>query len=501
MTAHFMNKFDLHELRIQGLSLDSRTLNSGEAFIALPGLVQDGRRYISEAIQKGAAVILTEPLESSSQEIEKTHSNIPFIYYSDLRNSTGPMAAHFFEEPSKSMAVVGITGTNGKTSCSHFIAQIFAAHHKQCGIMGTLGNGVLNDLKSSNCTTLDPIQTQKELYNLKNLGAESVAMEVTSHALTQGRVAGVHFHTAIFTNLTRDHLDYHETMQNYFQAKKRLFTEFKPKFSIVNLDDAHGRDLIDELRNQNNPTHIIGYTVDPNSLTSNPTSYSLITAHSLHINESGMKAFIRSPWGEGELEFPLLGNFNLSNILASISAACVQGLSFTSVLKAIASIKTVSGRMMTLGGVLNQPVVVVDYAHTPDALSKVLSALRAHCKGKLWCVFGCGGDRDRGKRGLMAKVVEELSDKIVITQDNPRTEDPARIIEDIIEGFRNPQDERIHVQQDRREAILNTVLSADPKDIILIAGKGHEPYQIIGTEKYPFSDQSEVIYALDRRKT
>lgn len=498
-----MNEISLEELRIQGLSLDSRRLKQGDLFIALKGLVQDGRRYIPEAIKKGAVAILSDAVQDDKinslfrADQRLSPPSVPIIYYSDLRNSLSHIAARFFDDPSRAIPVIGITGTNGKTSCSHFIAQIFSEENKRCGVMGTLGNGLLPALSATDCTTLDPIQTQEQLFNLKNLGAELVAMEVTSHALTQGRVEALHFHTGIFTNLTRDHLDYHQSMQNYFQAKQRLFTELTPKFSIVNLDDEHGQLLVQELIRRNLPTEIIGYTQNPKKNTEN--GYSLVSAQSITLDETGIKAVIHSPWGEGTLECPLLGNFNLSNILASLAAVIVQGVPFNDALKAIKNIKTVSGRMVTLGGEKNQPRVVVDYAHTPDALSKVLKALRAHCKGTLWCVFGCGGDRDRGKRSEMAKVVEELSDKIILTQDNPRTEDPNRIMEDIIAGFKNPNATTLQIDQDRRSAISLAVLNANSEDIILVAGKGHEPYQIIGTEKIPFSDQSEVIQALKRR--
>jgi len=521
-SSNHINELRINELRIRGLSLDTRTLNSGELFIALKGLVQDGRRYIPEAIQKGAVAILTEVerletgTKNENQEsknfeqneflknIERSH--IPVIYYSDLRNSVGHIASHFFEQPSRTLSVIGITGTNGKTSCSHFIAQILSDCNTFCGVMGTLGNGFLGSLKANGCTTLDPIQTQNHLFNLKKQGAETVAMEVTSHALTQGRVEGVDFHTAIYTNLTRDHLDYHANMEDYFRAKQRLFTDYKPKYSIINLDDEYGQRLIKEMiakadansqgpNSQDANCQIVGYSTVMNQ---GFEGFSIVTATEVNLSKAGIKAVIHSPWGEGILECPLLGRFNLSNLLAALSAVCVQGIPFEKALAAIKNIKTVSGRMMTLGGQADQPTVVVDYAHTPDALSKVLKALRAHCQGKLWCIFGCGGDRDRGKRAEMAKVVEELSDKIIITQDNPRTEDPNRIIEDILSGLKNPADSsHIRVDQNRRTAITEAVLSADPHDIVLVAGKGHEDYQIIGTEKYPFSDSVEVLQALN----
>jgi UDP-N-acetylmuramoyl-L-alanyl-D-glutamate--2,6-diaminopimelate ligase len=307
----------------------------------------------------------------------------------------------------------------------------------------------------------------------------------------------VRFHTAIFTNLTRDHLDYHSTIENYWSAKRKLFIEFEPKHSVINLDDEYGKLLV--LDGQfKNKQKIIGFTTSSEVETSlRSILKNIITTHDLILNDAGISAFIRTPWGEGELRCPLFGRFNLSNLLAAIAAVCLQGMPLVKVLENLASIKTVPGRMACLGGKEKTPLVIIDYAHTPDALMQVLTALRAHCQQQLWCVFGCGGDRDRGKRPLMASVAESFSDHFIITQDNPRTEDPKQIFDDMCQGLKYPK--KAIIEMDRKKAINFAIQAANAGDIVVIAGKGHEDYQIIGTEKKPFSDQVEAQQALSRK--
>lgn len=527
-----MNERDLSELWLQGLSLDSRRVKPGDCFIALSGLVDDGKRYIPEAIAKGAVAIL---LESGTDLANRSQADqVPIIPYSNLRNSISAIAGRFYADPSKQLNLIAITGTNGKTSVSHFIAQILGFFHHPCAVMGTLGNGFLDKLNpghqscpSINMTTLDPISVQEVLASLKKQGAEIVAMEVTSHALTQGRVEGLQIKTAIFTNLTRDHLDYHQNMQNYFAAKKRLFTELKPKNIIINIEDEYGRLLLEEIldnagRDQNILfSKIIAYGTSINSHSSispemirkwQNSGVEFVLAKDLSFSEAGIKASLETPWGTGDFLCPLLGQFNLSNILAALTAVFLEKtdfehrataiknddfstiVPFQMVLTSLNNLKTVPGRMVSFRDNPKKPTVVIDYAHTPDALSQVLQALRLHCRGKLWCVFGCGGDRDRGKRPQMAAVAEGLSDKVIVTQDNPRTENPDIILSEIMQGFKFANN--IMIESSRKEAIRFAIRSAVAEDIVLIAGKGHEDYQIIGVEKIPFSDQIEVIQAL-----
>lgn len=529
MVQVFMN-----ELYIKGLSLDSRTIKSGDLFVALSGNQQDGKHYIPDAINKGAVAVLVEP--STSAEKMKS-AKVPVIEFSNLRNSVSAIAGRFFSDPSKQLSLIAITGTNGKTSCSHFIAQILENLNYPCGVMGTLGNGFLNDLKvlkQTTNTTIDPISTQEVLASLKEQGAKACAMEVTSHALTQGRVEGLAFKTAIFTNLTRDHLDYHQDMQSYFAAKKRLFTELKPKNIVINVDDTYGQALLEELcfsnKNASNNTSnttsynasytnsdnketnhkviVIAYGTNPELISKLERKYLgnkleplWLVAKDLIFTEEGSKANIRTPWGEGELVCPLLGLFNLSNILASLAAVSLENIPLSQSLAKIKNLKSVTGRMTAVKNIskntLKDPMVIIDYAHTPDALAQVLKALRLHCTGKLFCVFGCGGDRDKGKRKEMAAIAEMFSDKVVVTQDNPRTENPDAIIEDILQGFKEPK--KIILEPNRREAIAFAIQNAQKEDFVLIAGKGHEDYQIIGNEKFPFSDLKEAEEALSRR--
>nr|MBP9764315.1 UDP-N-acetylmuramoyl-L-alanyl-D-glutamate--2,6-diaminopimelate ligase [Gammaproteobacteria bacterium] len=340
----------------------------------------------------------------------------------------------------------------------------------------------------------DAIAVQRTLAALQKQNVSAVAMEVTSHALDQNRVAGVEFDTVIFTNLTRDHLDYHPDMQTYGEVKKRLFTEFQSKYAVINLDDAFGRVLFAELKALDKAGRVLGYSCHKNPPEG---GRELIEADNVVLDKHGIRATVKTPWGEGELRSHLLGLFNVSNILAALTAVCLQGVPLNAVLKAIKAISTAPGRMMRFGGNAEMPLVIVDYAHKPDALAAVLEALRGHCAGELWCVVGCGGDRDRGKRPLMAAIGERLSDHLYLTQDNPRTEDPTQIMTEMIQGLKNPN--KVVVEYDRAKAIEWAIKNAKVEDIIVVAGKGHETYQIVGTEKIPFSDKLVVEAALERR--
>lgn len=489
----------IDNIKIKGLSLDSRRVKPGDLFVALKGFATDGRQFIDQAIEKGAVAVLVEVDEEGSSNTAKSYS-VPIIPYSNLKYAAGFLAGRFYGNPSQELSVIGITGTNGKTSCSHFIAEISNSLGKISGVIGTLGLGLMGELESSGLTTPDAITLQETLSYFKKAGAQLATMEVTSHALTQGRVSGVQFNTIAFTNLTRDHLDYHSTIEDYFQAKKRLFFEYPTQNAIINADDEKGLLLIQETAHQ--PYKIFALCLEPAKIKKQlPVSVEVISAENIIESDQGIQAEIQTPWGKEELYCPLLGRFNLTNALTALTACCLQGLPLDQVVHRIRTLTPVPGRMNLLGGGNAEPQIVIDFAHTPDALAKVLSELKPHCQGNLWCVFGCGGDRDVGKRPQMAAVAEKWSDRIIITQDNPRTEDGDKIIQDILKGFSSKigANQNISIEPDRAKAIEMAVLTAKVGDIVLIAGKGHETYQIIQTEKKPFSDMVSARIALARR--
>lgn len=381
--------------------------------------------------------------------------------------------------------MIGVTGTSGKTSCTQSIAALLDDLSISCGVVGTLGNGMYGNIQAGNLTTPDAITLQKTLAGFVKLGAKMTAMEVSSHSLDQGRVNGIQFDIGIFTNLTRDHLDYHETMEAYGLVKKRLFNQ--ANFAVINADDAFGRDMLRSFKDRKN---VFSYSSD---FIYYKEMNADVYADNIQLTHSGIKAHISTPWGTAELSSKLVGQFNLNNLLAVISTLCLLDLPLTSVIEGIRQLNPVVGRMQSLGGD-EKPLVIVDYAHKPDALEKVLIALRQQCNGTLYCVFGCGGDRDRGKRPIMAKIAEQYADQVIVTDDNPRHENPAQIVDDIMQGFAKPA--KVKVEHDRAKAILGTIQMADRGDCILIAGKGAESYQQIKEQKIPFSDIEKVEEAL-----
>ena len=471
----------LPEIIISHLALDSRLVQPGSLFFALTGTHLDGCQFIDEAVQKGAHAILTENKELAVQ----WHDKVPIISVPDLRVHTGELAAKFYDYPAKKMQMIGVTGTSGKTSCTQFIAALLHDLNISCGVIGTLGNGLYGSIQAGNLTTPDAITLQKTLAEFFQSGAKMTAMEVSSHSLDQGRVSGMEFDIGIFTNLTRDHLDYHHTMAAYGAAKKRLFDQ--TKHAIVNADDAFGRDILRSFKGRKN---VLAYSSD---ITFRKETHAQIYADPLQFTHSGIKAHLITPWGKTELESSLVGQFNLNNLLAVIAALCLLEIPLSAVIESIRQLRAVAGRMQSLGGD-KKPLVVVDYAHKPDALEKVLVALRQQCQGKLYCVFGCGGDRDRGKRPMMAKIAEQYADQVIVTDDNPRHENPAQIVTDILQGFTDAS--RVIVQHDRSKAIYDSIRFAEMGDCVLIAGKGAETYQQIGDEKFPFNDVDKVRDAL-----
>ncbi|WP_304985924.1 UDP-N-acetylmuramoyl-L-alanyl-D-glutamate--2,6-diaminopimelate ligase [Coxiella-like endosymbiont] len=472
------------DVLILGLQTDSRKVQKGDLFIAYPGMRSDGRQYIKEAIDKQAVAVFFDP-HDYKPSIE---SPVPLIPISRLQNQVGEIAARFYSHPTKHLKIIGVTGTNGKTSCTHFIAQLLQSQGMPCAVVGTLGYGFVRNLTKTNYTTPDPLQLQQAFVQMRTEGARAVVMEVSSHALDQHRVNGVHFDIAVFTQLSRDHLDYHGSMENYARAKELLFEKIGLSYGVVNCDDEFGRYLIAKYHKK---LMLIGYSMKGIKNDRVP----LIMATAIKTLDQGFSVTVQTPWGNGTLTTPpLFGRFNISNLLAVIGVLGLSGVSLEKSFLELSKLKNVPGRMQ-LVECASGPQVVVDYAHTPDALEKALMSLREHCRGQLICIFGCGGDRDRGKRPQMGAIAERYTDQVIVTNDNPRSESPLAIIQDIKAGFKNPQS--VVVETDRAAAIHYAVQKATVDDIVLIAGKGYETTQVIGRDVLPFDDVQEAQKALN----
>lgn len=462
---------------IRELTLDSRKVRPGDLFLAVPGLQHDGRKHIADAISRGAAAIAYE----AEGAAHMTAESAVLVPVRRLAEQLSAIAGRFYGEPSRSLHLVGVTGTNGKTSVTYLVAQALDRMGERCGIIGTLGTGFHGELELGQHTTPDPIGVQANLANLRKQGARAVAMEVSSHGLDQGRVAALAFDVAVFTNLSRDHLDYHGSMEAYGEVKSRLLKMPGLSCRVVNLDDAFGRVLAAEQMD----SRLITYSLD------DPSAY--LYCPDVRLDDDGIHARLVTPQGQHALRSPLLGRFNVSNVLAAVGALLGMNYPLDEILAVLPHLEGPVGRMQRLGGG-DLPLVVVDYAHTPDALEKVLGALRPHTRGKLLCLFGCGGDRDRGKRPLMAEVAERMADQIVVTDDNPRNEDPSQILSDIATGFANQA--RVTFIPGRAEAIAQCIAGSELDDVVLLAGKGHEDYQEIKGERTPFSDLDQASLAL-----
>lgn len=462
---------------IRELTLDSRNVRAGDLFLAVPGAKVDGRDHIADALKRGAAAVAYEVQGATVLPL----TDVPLIPVKGLIAQLSDIAGRFYGEPSRLLDLVGVTGTNGKTSVTQLVAQALDLLGQHCGLIGTLGTGFYGALESGRLTTPDPLAVQATLNNLKKAGARAVAMEVSSHALEQGRVAALAFDIVVMTNLSRDHLDYHGTMEAYKAAKARLFAWPNLRCRVVNLDDDFGR----ELAAQQGESRLISYSLKDPAAT--------LYCREATFDDDGVRAVLVTPQGEHMLRSRLLGRFNLSNMLAAVGTLLAMEHPLDEILKVTAKLEGPVGRMQRLGGG-SKPLVVVDYAHTPDALEKVLEALRPHAQGKLTCLFGCGGDRDRGKRPLMAEMAERLADRVIVTDDNPRTEDPLVIFDDIRPGLTHP--EATTFISGRGEAIACAIASAAADDVIVLAGKGHEDYQEINGQRHDFSDLVEAEKAL-----
>jgi UDP-N-acetylmuramoyl-L-alanyl-D-glutamate--2,6-diaminopimelate ligase len=465
------------DIVIRGIELDSRRVQEGQAFLAVAGASTHGMMHAAQAQARGAAVVIHD------DKADLPPLEIPTVAVPGLGKLLSSIGARYFHSPSDHLTIAAVTGTNGKTSTAHYIAQSWHRTSHDAGVIGTIGYGPLASLKPANMTTPDPISLQSMLSECIDQGVEKLAMEVSSHALDQGRCDDVAFDAAAFTNLSRDHLDYHGTMEAYAAAKRRLFIDCHPRFAVINLDDPFGKILAGEI---GNGTQVFSYGTNGSSE---------LRGSVLQLDSLGMTLSIDSPWGGGEVRTGLLGAFNVSNLLAAAATLALLGMPWNQVMHQLEIMRAVPGRMHCMGGEIAQPVVVVDYAHTPEALRQALTALRSHLHGHLVCVFGCGGDRDSGKRPMMARVAESLADRIVITTDNPRDEDPANIIEEMLAGLEEPA--QAQVIEDRAAAIRQAVLESGSGDIVLIAGKGHEAWQETKGVKIPFSDEAAVNAALE----
>ena len=466
------------EIDIVGLSNDSREIKPGYLFVAYPGRQLDRREYIGMAIANGAVAVVYDPKGMAGFKHE---NNVPLIPISNLARVQGVIAARFYGYPSQHMQVIAVTGTNGKTSITQFVAQALELLGKRCAVVGTNGVGFMDSLHPQAMTTPDPIKLQALFAKLVKQQATACAIEASSHALDQGRLHGVDIDIGVFSNLSRDHLDYHGSMAAYAQAKLKLFSEFNLKNAIINADDELATNILEVCHSR----QVQLYSAYANT----SEKYPSVVATSIVPSLSGYKVNVETPAGAGEFITQLLGQFNVSNLLAVLSVLLSLKIDLAAALTVIEKLTAVDGRMQRFGSHVT-PQVVVDYSHTPDALAKALLALREHCQGQLWCVFGCGGDRDRGKRKEMAKIAEQYSQKIIVTSDNPRQEQPMQIINEILTGFRDKN--RVFIEPDRALAIAKAVQSARLDDMVLVAGKGHETYQIIDDEVFPFDDAEHV---------
>lgn len=466
-----------HDCSIFGLSDDSRTVTKGQVFFAYPGSDYDGRNYIEAAISAGAAAVIYD----NDNFDELTFSSpVPMVAIEALQSKLGSIAARFFRTPSHDMNVYAVTGTNGKTSVSHFLAQALSGV-RSVGVMGTLGNGLWGQLADSSLTTPSALSVQKMLMQMRADGVKDVVMEASSHGLDQKRLSAVHVNTAIFTNLTQDHLDYHKTMDSYAAAKQSLFETDGIKNVVVNVYDAFGAELAKRL-SANIALYSYGLDGEHGDSAETPMIRGVIRKSDI----SGLEIDIESVYGSATLISKVMGRFNAENLLAALAAMLANDIEFIEALEMLSQVQAVRGRMERFGEP-NQTQVFVDYAHTPAALEAALSELRAGCRGRLYLVFGCGGDRDVDKRAQMGAVAEKYADVIVITDDNPRHESGEEIIENILSGISADKD--VHIERDRAKAIFYGLEQASQEDVVLVAGKGHEEYQLVGDQKIAFSDR------------
>ncbi len=497
------------------LTSDSRRVQAGDVFFAYPGEAADGRTYIAKAIEQGAAAVVYDDAGFTWDTAWDAARTVPHLAVAELKKNAGPIAHAAVGMPDADMFTVGVTGTNGKTSCAVWLGQAFARLGETTAVIGTLGVGLFRerapvDYDVTGYTTPDAVLLASKLAEVRQAGATALAIEVSSIGLEQGRTSGMHFDVALFTNLTRDHLDYHGDMNSYEAAKRKLFEWPGLKTAVLNLDDPAGIRLVHHLTSAGNGASstgaslsLIGYTLRDTAAQPDIDGVAILRASQFRSRHSGTDFHLESPFGAATVKTHLVGHFNVSNTLAVLGALLAKGVALRAAVDALEALTPAPGRMQQVGG-QDAPMVVIDYAHTPDALEKTLEALRQVAQergGQLWCVFGCGGDRDPGKRPQMG-AISQIAEHVLVTSDNPRSEDPAAIIAQIVAGMdASHPASRYQAIEDRAAAILSAIKHAAKTDVILLAGKGHEPYQEIKGRKMPFSDADHAALALAARAT
>ncbi len=477
---------------VAGVAMDHRQVAPGHLFLACAGGRAHGLAWSTDAIERGAHSIAWEPADG--QSAPSLPPGIPAYAVDRLRMRAGEIAARFFDAPSYALDVIGVTGTNGKTSIAHLVANALARLGRRCGVLGTIGYGFPGHLAAADRTTPDAVSVQRLLRALRDDGAEAAAIEVSSHALDQARVDAVQFRVAVFTNLTRDHLDYHSDIAEYGRAKRRLFELPGTAAGVFFTDDPYGLELMRAFGGRLDAT-AVGAAGDPGPAPRD-CAPRFVEITDLEFHARGAHIGFDTHLGEARVDTALLGRFNADNLALALATLIELGHDASTAADALSGVPTVPGRMEAFGGV-GGPLVIVDYAHTPDAIEKVLRAARVHARGRLVCVFGCGGERDRGKRPLMAAVAAAWADESVVTDDNPRGEDPDAIVADIVEGF--PAAARWRVRRDRASAIREAIDATDEGDVVVVAGKGHEDYQVVGAQVHAYSDRATVASILAGR--
>lgn len=500
------------------LTNDSRNISNhvgtGDIFCAIIGYAQDGRQYIDKAIGSGAKLVLSQ-CENKHEHgiiryVDIAEETIAVISFFQLNKKLFLLASAYYGSPEKNMTMIGITGTNGKTSTSQLLGQTLTLCQKPCAIIGTNGAGMVAQLQplentTPSATDLVQLFSSFDQTKVNDKKITHVAMEVSSHALEQGRVLGSVFDIAVFTNLSRDHLDYHNTMADYAAAKRQLFTQTQNQVAVLNGDDAQVKQWLLSWPKTNTTLLNKATSFDNvwlyghNALVKQHPQF--VSCHAIKHHSQGVDFILNTHLGDIDIHSPLLGDFNIDNVLAVIAVLLVEGVDLISIAQTIRQVKPVAGRMEAFSFInsapsaaspltLQAPTTVVDYAHTPDALEKALIACRQHCQGNLFVVFGCGGDRDKGKRVLMAQAAQKYADYLVVTNDNPRTEKPMAIIEDILAGL--DEQCQVNVIENRKQAVLDTLTTAQAHDVVLLAGKGHEDYIILGHEKIDYNERQVV---------